>query len=184
MNKILYFLFLTVSINTFGQFKADSTYKPLDVIGQKGVSVFSPGTYDLAKTEFAKVKPKDADAIPTKTKPGKFTSIEDMGKPTTPIEQSTKVNPYAMTSELANDISTEVNASEVKLPEEKVLKVEEKDVTLDAKKNLLAMVNSQELFIEGKEFTEAQYQKLKDRINAAKTMNELMALEENITKCM
>ena len=31
MSKILYFLFLTVSINTFGQFKADSTYKPLDV---------------------------------------------------------------------------------------------------------------------------------------------------------
>ncbi len=161
-----------------------ATYKPLDQIGVKDVSVFFPGTYDKAKVLFDQVKPEEVDIIPSVTKPGKFTSIEDMGKPTTPIEQSTSVNPYAMTSELANDVSTEVNASEVKLPEEKPLKVEEKDVTLDAKKNLLAMVNSQELFIEGKEFTEAQYQKLKDRINAAKTMNELMALEENITKCM
>jgi hypothetical protein len=161
-----------------------ATYKPLDQIGVKDVSAFFPGTYDKAKVLFDQVKPEEVNIIPSVTKPGKFTSIEDMGKPTTPIEQSTKVNPYAMTSELANDISTEVNASEVKLPKEKPLKVEEKDVTLDAKKNLLAMVNSQELFIEGKEFTEDQYQKLRDRINAAKTMNELMALEENITKCM
>jgi len=161
-----------------------ATYKPLDQIGVKDVSAFFPGTYDKAKVLFDQVKPEEVNTIPSVTKPGKFTSIEDMGKPTTPIEQSVKVNPYAMTSELANDVSTEVNASEVTLPEEKPLKVEEKDVTLDAKKNLLAMVNSQELFIEGKEFTEAQYQKLKDRINAAKTMNELMALEENITKCM
>jgi len=327
-----------------------ATYKPLDQIGVKDVSVFFPGTYDKAKELFDQVKPEEVNTIPSVTKPGKFTSIEDMGKPTTPIEQSIKVNPYAMTSELANDISTEVNASEVKLPEEKplnitreytsekitslksnevfvfgantvgghgggtaglaqrgstssnytalpigtkgkwseygivdklmqgtegksfgivtkeasisgtslkigpkrsvslnrieqsinaliktanenpnlkflvtkfgtnmagfseqemksllenknlpdniilpkefevrennTLKVEEKDVTLDAKKNLLAMVNSQELFIEGKEFTEVQYQKLRDRINAAKTMNELIALEENITKCM
>ncbi|MBL7961321.1 DJ-1/PfpI family protein [bacterium] len=31
MNKTLFFLFLTVSINAFGQFKADSTYKPFNV---------------------------------------------------------------------------------------------------------------------------------------------------------
>jgi hypothetical protein len=31
MKIVLFFLFLATSMNSYGQFKADSTYKPLDV---------------------------------------------------------------------------------------------------------------------------------------------------------
>lgn len=44
-----------------------ATYKPLEVIGEKGISVFFPGTYEQAKIEFDKIKPKEADTITNTT---------------------------------------------------------------------------------------------------------------------
>ena len=87
-----------------------ATYKPLDIIGQKGVSVFFPGTYDLAKAEFNKVTPKQVDAI---------TTVEVPKTELTTLEQ------------LAQDLGT--NVVDVKLAEsiQIPVKFEEKVVSLD-----------------------------------------------------
>jgi hypothetical protein len=158
-----------VNHNTANPYAAgeQATYKPLDQIGLKGTSVFFPGTYELAKAKFAEAFPVTEDT-------------------TTTEEPLIKLRPQVET--------TEVNAVNVEIVKEKALpivKIEEKVVPLvdqfkleSAKLKLIDYIAGTDLYLEGKLFSDKQYELLKQRISNVKSISELEALVENINNCM
>jgi len=182
-----------------------AVYKLAEKTGNKGVSIFSTGTYDNAVSIFSKITKKtpaqrDIEDIGlSNIAPDSFESIESMQqkeleksgnvviKPTIEVKKGL-VNPYALTEDLFNEVSGEnANVVDEKVVDikEKPLINEEKNVILEnGKAALLDIVAKETLYLGGVEFSPNQYAQLSARINNATTIAELQELENNINKCM
>ena len=183
-----------------------AVYRLVEKTGNKGVSIFSTGTYDNAVSIFSKVTKKtpaqrEIDELSSSNiAPDSFESIESMqqkelekagGQTIAPVTQEAKkatINPYALTEDLENEISGEsANVTEENVVDitKKPLINEEKNVILEnGKTALLSIVAQETLYLGGVEFSPNQYGQLIDRINNATTIAELQELEDNINKCM
>lgn len=183
-----------------------AVYRLVEKTGNKGVSIFSTGTYDNAVSIFSKVTKKtpaqrEIDELSSSNiAPDSFESIESMqqkelekvgSQPIVTVTQETKkapINPYALTEDLENEISGEsANVTEEKVVDttKKPLINEEKNVILEnGKAALLDIVAKETLYLGGVEFSPNQYAQLSARINNATTIAELQELEDNINKCM
>lgn len=183
-----------------------AVYRLVEKTGNKGVSIFSTGTYDNAVSIFSKVTKKtpaqrEIDELSSSNiAPDSFESIESMqqkelekagGQTIAPVTQEAKkatINPYALTEDLENEISGEsANVTEENVVDltKKPLINEEKNVILEnGKAALLDIVAKETLYLGGVEFSPNQYAQLSARINNATTIAELQELEDNINKCM
>lgn len=181
-----------------------AVYRLVEKTGNKGVSIFSTGTYDNAVSIFSKVTKKtppqrEVDNL-TNTAPDSFESIESMQQkeleksgiqPKASVTQEVKkgpINPYALTEDLENEISGEsanVTKENVVDITKKPLINEEKNVALEnGKTALLDTIAKETLYLGGVEFSPNQYAQLTDRINKSATIAELQEIEEIINKCM
>jgi len=179
-----------------------ATYKPLEQIGMKGVSVYFPGTYDTAKALFDQVTPEEVDKteestpinLGEKAKSGKSASdIMSMFKKALGTEDTNV--PNATKAEIIDDNSLESEEKEVSLEEEKATLAKMKALmgnttkaqpVADPKTNLMKVVVT-ELVKNNKEKIDAilspeERSIMNTRFKNATTFEDFKSLRDDVNK--